>query len=215
MKRNRLLTAIFAVALMLVCAGQAQALDNYTWKPGIFKITAGGSRVQNPIPKLGSFYPISTLGQNTNYIFPDPGASGTATVLLAGGVNTQHITVPLTSAQLIAMYTTPVLLIPAGAAGTNIIVDQCLFTMTTTATAFTGGGVVAPQIGTTAHGAGTLTTGTIAAAVVTAGAGTSYTSVIPAAFTGTAATGLYISNQTAAFAAGTGSAVVDIWYVVK
>lgn len=161
---------------------------------------------------------LNAAGQASTITIPDPGAAA-ANVLLDQGVvsavTIQHVAVPLTAAQLIAMYTTPVALIPAGVAGTNILVHKCMFTITTTSTAFTGGGVVAPQIGSTAHGAGTLTTATIAAAVVTAGAGTTYTTVIPVSYTGTPATGLYISNQTAAFAAGTGTAVVDLWYSIK
>jgi hypothetical protein len=166
----------------------------------------------------GTFDVLGSLGQATAFTLPDPGAA-TANILLDQGVTSavtiQHVAVPLTAANLIAMYTTPVQLIPAGAAGTNIVVHKVMFKMVTTATAFTGGGVLEFQLGNTANGAGTATTATIAAAVVTAGAGTSYTTVIPVSYTSTAATGLFISNQTAAFAAGTGTAVVDIWYSIK
>jgi hypothetical protein len=162
--------------------------------------------------------PAASLGQNTTLTTPDPGAS-TANYLLDQGVvsavTIQHVAVPLTAAQLIAMYGAPVQLIAAGATGTNIVVHHAMFTITTTSTAFTGGGVVEFQIGNTVHGGGTATTATVAASVVTAAAGTSYTTVIPVSYTGTSATGLFISNQTAAFAAGTGTAIVDIWYSIK
>lgn len=159
-----------------------------------------------------------TLGQNTSITIPDPGAAAANFVLDTGpaaAVTIQHVAVPLTAAQINGMYAAPVLLIAAGAAGTNIVVHHAMLSMTTTAIAFAGGGVVAPQIGNTIHGAGTATTATIAAAVVTAGAGTTYTTVIPVSYTSTAATGLYLSNQTAAFTMGTGTAIVDVWYSLK
>lgn len=127
----------------------------------------------------------------------------------------QHVSIPVTSANILAMYATPVQLIAAGGANTNIIVHKVMFTMTSTATQYAGGGVLEFQIGNTIHGAGTATTATVAAAVVNATAGTSYSTVIPVSYTGTSATGLFISNQTAAFTTGTGTAVVDVWYSIQ
>lgn len=125
-------------------------------------------------------------------------------------------TVALTAANLIAMYTTPVEIVPA-VTGKAIVVDSVDFVITRTATAFTGGGVVAVQYDATANGAGTATTATIAATVVTGTAGTTYTSRIPVVLSDVdsasiASIGLYISNQTAAFAAGTGTASVKVRY---
>lgn len=124
------------------------------------------------------------------------------------------ITVSLSAADLIAMYTTPVQLI-APVPGKMIVVDSFEFIMTRTSTAFTGGGVVAPQFAATANGAGTAATATIAASVVTGAVGKTYTSRIPVVLSDVASAsaegiGLYISNQTAAFAAGTGTAAVKI-----
>lgn len=208
---------LLATLLTLVFSIPAHADDVYTWKPGKFKIHAGGLFSKS---KLGTIYPISTLGQNTTYILPDPGSAGPVNILTDGDSNSaltiQHIAVPLSSANLLAMYATPVQLIAAGAAGTNIIVYKVMFTMIPSGTAYTSGGVVEFQIGSTAHGAGTATTGTVAAAVVNAsGTTTTYNTVIPVAYAGTAATGLYISNQTGAFATGTGTAIADIWYAIK
>jgi hypothetical protein len=167
----------------------------------------------------GTLQELAGLGQATTYTLPDPGAA-TANVLLDQGVTSavtiQHVSVPLTAANLIAMEATPVQLIAAGAAGTNIVVHHVMFTMNRTSTAFTGGGAIDFQIGNTTAGGGTQTTATVAATVLTtAGAGTTYTTVIPVSYTGTAATGLFISNATAPFAAGTGTATVDIWYSIK
>lgn len=129
---------------------------------------------------------------------------------------TQHVTVPLTSANILAMYATPVNLIPAGATGTNIVVHKVMFTMIPSGTAYTGGTSVEFQLGTTAHGAGTLTTGALAATVVDAsGTTTTYNTLIPVAYAGTAATGLYISVTGSTFATGTGTALVDIWYSIQ
>lgn len=140
--------------------------------------------------------------------------SGTAAAPVWTG--TGSVTVTLTAANLIAMYTTPVQVV-APVAGFNIIVDSVDFDITRTATAFTGGGVVAVQYANTANGAGTATHATITATVVTGAAGRTVTARIPvvqsdiatASITGI---GLYISNQTAAFAAGTGTASCIIKY---
>jgi len=124
--------------------------------------------------------------------------------------------VALTAAQLIAMYATPVEIVPA-VPGMAIIVDSVDFVITRTATAFTGGGAVAVQYNSTANGAGTATTATIASTVITGAAGTTKTARIPVVLSDVAdasitGIGLYISNATAAFAAGTGTAVVTVGY---
>lgn len=139
---------------------------------------------------------------------------GTAAAPVWTGKGTK--TVALTAANLIAMYATPVVVVPA-LAGFNIIVDSVDFDITRTSTAFTGGGVVAVQYAATANGAGTATTATIAAAVVTGAAGRTVTARIPVVLSDVATAsitgiGLYISNQTAAFAAGTGTANVTVKY---
>lgn len=124
--------------------------------------------------------------------------------------------VNLTAANLIAMYATPVEVV-AAVPGYGIVVDSVDFIMTRTATAFTSGGVVAVQYAATANGAGTATHATIAAAVVTGAAGTTYTARIPVVLSDIATAsisgiGLFISNQTAAFATGTGTAVLKVRY---
>ncbi len=128
------------------------------------------------------------------------------------------VEVPLTAAQLIAMYATPVLVVSA-ASNKSIVVDSVEFIMTRTATAFTGGGVVNVQYKATANGAGTsVQASDIAATVVTtAGAAKTYTTRPPASLSAVASTdientALYISNKTAAFATGTGTAVVRVTY---
>lgn len=131
-----------------------------------------------------------------------------------------HKTVSLTAANLIAMYTTPVALIAAPGAGKSIVVAKEVFTITRTATAFTGGGAAITQYDSTANGGGLQALdSTIAATAVTGAAGTTVTARNGAVITDLASTsiqnkGLYISNATAVFAAGTGTATVDIWYYI-
>jgi hypothetical protein len=125
--------------------------------------------------------------------------------------------VPLSAAQIIAMGTTPVLILAAPGAGKVIVVDEILVQVKRTATAFTGGGAISFTYHTTTtsvvHG------GSIPASVVTTGGAGSAQSGLWAQ-SGTnglimpANEGIDITNATAAFAAGTGTAQVWIWYSV-
>jgi hypothetical protein len=138
----------------------------------------------------------------------------------------QFTAVTYTAAQIIAMYATPQSLVAAPAAGLSIVPRQTMIRFTYPASGgvqFTGGGVVAPQIGNSAHGAGTLFTTTLAAAVITAAAsadtllastGANVTLVQSTGSNATAA-GLYMSNATAAFAAGNGTMTVFQWYTLN
>lgn len=146
------------------------------------------------------------------------GSSGDATVRVrlngsfAEGVSYNAV-VSLTAAQLIAMEAAPVSVLAAPASGKALVVDSILFEMTTTSTQFTGGGVVSFVY----HGGSVAVhAGTIPAATVTTTAGTTNTLLGPAVATnGTvvpAATGVDITNATAPFAAGTGTAKVQIKY---
>lgn len=129
----------------------------------------------------------------------------------------QTVEVALSAANLQAMYATPVLVVPA-VSNKAIVVDSVEFIMTRTATAYTGGGVVSVQYANTANGGGTsVQASTIAATVVTGAAGTTYSTRPPATLSDVATAsikgiGLYISNATAAFATGTGTAVVRVTY---
>ena len=125
-------------------------------------------------------------------------------------------TVSLTAAQIIALYTTSVEVIPAFP-GKSIILDSFEFDLTGTATQFTGGGVVNLQYDSTANGAGTTLHADIAATVVQNATARVITSRIPkdqsaiatASITGK---GVYIGAKTANFATGTGTAVCRVKY---
>ncbi len=126
------------------------------------------------------------------------------------------VTLPLTAANLIAMYTTPIAVVPA-ITGKSIYVQSVVFDIIRTATAFTGGGVVNVQYDSTANGAGTTAHADIAAAVVTGAAGTTHTERIPKDLSDIAdasikGIGLYVSNKTGVFAAGTGTATLTVRY---
>ena len=155
------------------------------------------------VTKLGGVEIVPFSGQSVSVV-------GSIT---QNGVVKQSVVVTLTAAQIIAMGTTPVSLIAAPGAGKCIIVDNISFKMTTTATVFTGGGAVEFRY---TNASGTKVTADIAAAVITAVAGVSFTNVrgIEALLTGTVDAAIVIRNATAAFAAGTGSAVVTIDYHV-
>jgi hypothetical protein len=104
---------------------------------------------------------------------------------------------------------TPVEVIPAPGVGKSIVVEAVLFRMTRTATAFTGGGAINLKY---SDGA-TLVSGAIAAAVVTTGgAGTEIAASPGAAAPTRENLAVQITNATAAFAAGTGTAEVTVFY---
>jgi len=129
---------------------------------------------------------------------------------------TRTIEVSLTAAQIIALYTTSIEIIPA-VSNKAIILDNFVFDLTGTATQFTGGGVVNLQYVDTAHGAGTTLHADIAATVVTGATGRVLTNRTPkdlsaiatASITGK---GVYIGAKTAVFATGTGTAKCIVSY---
>lgn len=125
------------------------------------------------------------------------------------------ISFPLTAAQIIAMGTTAITIVPAPGTGFAILVRQISVELDLTSTAFTGGGVVHFYY----HGQTTeIMSASIAAATVQGSAGTSVYLLEPVATSGgsvvTPAVGIDITNATAPFAAGTGTAIVTIWYNV-
>ena len=118
----------------------------------------------------------------------------------------------LTEAQWNAMYTTPVLVLPAAGAGLAIIPQLITLELVYGGVAITGGGNVGFEYGSTAHLAGLVATNTEQATDFTgASANTIYKFVAntgngsQAVVSGSANVGLYISNDTAVFAGGTGT----------
>jgi hypothetical protein len=141
------------------------------------------------------------------------GVDANNNVVFADGSTLSAATVSLTAANIIAMNGAPVSILAAPGAGKAIVVKQILFEMTRTSTAFTGGGTVEFDY----HGSSIAHTGTIAAAVVTGGAGSQNVvlgNASATALTVPANLGIDITNGSTAFAAGTGTAKVQIWYSI-
>jgi hypothetical protein len=122
----------------------------------------------------------------------------------------QSVTVPLSSAQILALNGTAVTLIPAQGANVLVVVDQIIFEMTTTATAYANGGTVNFTYNTS--GGASVTQAGIAAGVITAGAGVTYNTVFPptSALVIPLNASVVVSNATAPFITGTGTARIYV-----
>jgi hypothetical protein len=120
--------------------------------------------------------------------------------------------VTLTSAQILALFATPVTVIAAPLAGVLIVVDSILFAMIATATQYLLGGVITFQY----NGGAVVHASSIPAAVVLAAAPTTYTYLAPNTqangVTVPTATAVTVSNATQAFTTGTGTAKIWIRY---
>lgn len=126
----------------------------------------------------------------------------------------KYTAAPLTAQNIKDMYGAPVTLIAAPGANKAIIVHDLVFEMKRSATAFTGGGAVSIE-----YASGSDVVATIAAAVVTGAAGTTLSSRVMVDLSDVALANIEndaikITNATAAFADGTGTAEVHIWYSV-
>lgn len=126
---------------------------------------------------------------------------------LSGSVNS---TILLTAAEVLAMFATPQLLVPAPGAGKALMVTNAQI-VTEPVTPFAGGGAAIVQYGNAIHGAGTdALAATIPAAEITAATAQIYTVQgygSGTVSTGITDTGLYFSNATAAFTGGADSTV--------
>jgi hypothetical protein len=126
------------------------------------------------------------------------------------------LSVNLTAAQINALYTTSVEIIPA-VSGKAIILDDMVLDLTGTATQFTAGGVVNLQYKNTANGAGTTLHADIAATVVTGATGRVVTKRIAKDLSAIATAdivgiGVFVGAKTQNFATGTGTAKVIVRY---
>jgi hypothetical protein len=137
--------------------------------------------------------------------------------MIAGSakVSSRKTQFSLTAAQIISMFTTPVTIVPAPAAGTAIIVRAILIELNLTATAFTGGGVVHFYY----HGQTTeIMAASLAAATIQGGAGQTIWQLNPVSTAGgsvvTKEVGIDITCATGVFAAGTGTAKITIFHDV-
>lgn len=122
--------------------------------------------------------------------------------------------VSLSSAQILALNATPVELVAAPGAGLLISVEEIIFKMVRTGTAYANGGALEFRY---TNASGAKVTADIAASVVTTGgAGTEYNIVrgVVTSLTPVANAAIVVDNATAAFITGTGTATVTIKYRV-
>lgn len=126
----------------------------------------------------------------------------------------KYTTVPITSANILGMYATPVTVLASAGVNTMILVDKMALSMTFNSIGYVGGGGVALQYGSAAHGAGEPASGAISPNDIQGGSsivnmvdGTSN-----AFFTDASNISLYLSNTSAAFTTGNSAAVLHLWY---
>lgn len=124
----------------------------------------------------------------------------------------KSITVALTAAQIIALHSAPVTIIPAPATGKAVFVESCIVSYSYGTVQMTGGGAVNPVY----HGATTnLLSGSVAAATIQAAASAVVSCGAPvAALTLTPATAVDLYAASADFAAGDGTATVNMQYTI-
>jgi hypothetical protein len=121
-----------------------------------------------------------------------------------------QVTVTLTAAQVIAMFTTPVQIVPSAGAGKVVQFVDAVNYLDAGATPFSGGGTVRFQNGT-----GTILSSTAAATTITSA--TDVVATIPSSSTTSllaANEGIFISNASGVFAAGDGTLKVTVNYRV-
>jgi len=127
-------------------------------------------------------------------------------------------TTTISNAQLLALYDTPVQLVPAQGAGSLILVDKMVLDYHYSTAATAAGGAIGAQYANTVHGAGVAATATIAAATLngfTANAQMTVGSVAVAQVnTAVENIGIFLSNATADFTTGSGTAIVYTYYRV-
>lgn len=130
-----------------------------------------------------------------------------------GGASISTNVIPITSANFLALRSSPVTIVATPASGKCNIVDNISFKMTATSTTYANGGAVEFRYTGTA---GTKVTADVAAAVVTGVAGVSFTNVrgIEASLTGTVDAPIVVTCASADFITGTGTAVITVQYHV-
>ncbi len=146
-------------------------------------------------------------------------AAGVAIVDNRTGGEETDVTVTLTAAQVNTMFTTPVELIPAPAAGSFIVVQQAILVNENGGTAWTSGGAITIGYSNANPGNPNALTGTIAATFLTSPTAKQIITLagaqIATALESTVdALGIFISNATGVFATGTGVLKIRLLYTV-
>jgi hypothetical protein len=167
----------------------------------------------------GSDY--NTILEVLTVVLPTDGSSGTITTgvwLNNGSLVEYSTTTTINNAALLAMYDTPVQLVPAQGAGSLILVDKVVIDYHYSTASTAAGGAIAAQYDSTVHGGGVAASQTVAAATLN---GFSANAVMTAgsvqiaqADTAVYNKGIYLSNASADFTTGAGSLVVYTYYRV-
>lgn len=133
-------------------------------------------------------------------------------LLTQNGVVRSSVIATLSSAQILAGNTTPVVIVAAPLATQYVSIEETCFKMTRTATAYANGGALEFRY---TDAAGAKVTADIAATVVTTGgAGVENNVVrgIVTSFTPVLGAAVVWRNATAPFITGTGSAIITVLY---
>lgn len=162
------------------------------------------SFTQNPKNKPGTQFNNVLVSLNNNLY---NGGHGTPGITPAAG-SIETATVPLAAANITAMNGAPVQILAAPGAGKAYVVNSVSITQQTIATAaFTGGGNVGFQYGSSAALAGTAASSQLPAAIFLSNSygPFNFAGVVPGNLALVANEPITISNLTAAFATGTAS----------
>lgn len=180
---------------VLTCRGTSVPTGAGYAKPGWFLLTSASSGTSGTYENVGT-----TTSANFQLV-----ASG-------GGRSFVNST-SVSSAQILAMNSTPVTIVAAPGQGLTTVVRGITVYMSTTSTQYAAGGPLEFRY-TDASGA--QVTATIASAVVNAAAGSSYTSVagVTTSLTNVQNAPIVMRNGTAAYTTGTGTATVFTSYDV-
>jgi hypothetical protein len=189
--------------------GRIMVVNSSTSAFPITIAAAAGSIIGPAVISPGQTVTYTSDGSSNWY--SDSGSNGGA----AGSLLTTQV--PVTAANIFAMYAAPVAQLPAPGANKVIVMDTIITQWALTATQFANGGAVIYQYDNTVHGAGVNTcTATVAAAVVNAAAAATSiltgTGAVAGASTAVVNKGVFISNATGAFDTGTGTGLTTFVY---
>ncbi len=126
----------------------------------------------------------------------------------------KYIKTSISSAQILSMFTTPILLVPAQGANTLFLVNAFWIELIYNSIAYTGGGSVNVVWDNTSS---VIALSNAATSITGTSSGTIALSVPAAAFMATTNTinkGLYFTNSTAVFATGNSTANLHLYYSV-
>lgn len=143
------------------------------------------------------------------------GFSSTTLRVLPTVIN--YAAVAISASDFNGMYATPKLLVAAGGANTQLILDKCVLAMTYNSAAYAAGGTAAIQWDSTANGAGVIASTTLANTTFQGTVSASFFmngGVVSAPWSTTVNKGLYLSNISAAYTTGDSAMVAHVWYKV-